>query len=231
MLKNFFISIFFICTIATSCKTVQKITNKDSSTANTQRKKGEKKVEFIDGIEVAPGSIISSKHKPNTTKTATNIAIAPNVVDGKNTNINIEKLSLLQYKYAIRLDTYVENIANFLLYNKLEEWWATPYHYGGNSKSGIDCSAFTGTMLKDVYGITLPRTAFEQFNVCEKIMRADLQEGDLVFFNTRGGVSHVGIYLCNNKFAHASTKGGVMISDLYESYWYQKFIGGGRVKK
>jgi murein DD-endopeptidase / murein LD-carboxypeptidase len=58
-----------------------------------------------------------------------------------------------------------------------------------------------------------------------------LKEGDLVFFNTTGGVSHVGVYLQNNKFVHASTSGGVMISDLDESYWAKRFIGIGRYQK
>jgi cell wall-associated NlpC family hydrolase len=77
-----------------------------------------------------------------------------------------------------------------------------------------------------------PRTSQEQFNSCEKIELEDLREGDLVFFNTAGSdVSHVGVYLLNNKFVHAATSGGVMISDLNEKYWQPRFRGAGRVTK
>jgi len=61
-----------------------------------------------------------------------------------------------------------------------------------------------------------------------KIKKEQLQQGDLVFFNTKGGISHVGVYLQNNKFVHASTSGGVMISDLSESYWSKRFVCAAR---
>jgi len=103
---------------------------------------------------------------------------------------------------------------------------------GGFTNDCIDCSAFTQIILKDVYQVTLPRTSQEQYNACEKIELEDLREGDLVFFNTSGNdVSHVGVYLLNNKFVHAATSGGVMISDLNEKYWQPKFRGAGRVTK
>jgi lipoprotein Spr len=80
------------------------------------------------------------------------------------------------------------------------------------------------------FGINLPRTAREQYDATKRISRTDLKEGDLVFFNTQGGVSHVGVYLQNNKFVHASS-GGVTISDLFEPYWERRFIGVGRFEK
>jgi lipoprotein Spr len=80
------------------------------------------------------------------------------------------------------------------------------------------------------YGISLPRTAKEQFGFSRQISRAEIRQGDLVFFNTIGGVSHVGMYLQNNKFVHASS-GGVTISDLYEDYWMKRFVGVGRVEQ
>jgi lipoprotein Spr len=101
---------------------------------------------------------------------------------------------------------------------------------GGTTKSCVDCSAFTGAVIRDVYRINLPRTASEQYDASNKVDKENLKEGDLVFFKTKKGyVNHVGVYLTNNKFVHASTSNGVMISDLDENYWRGKFAGGGRV--
>jgi hypothetical protein len=140
----------------------------------------------------------------------------------------IENASSLQIKYALLLDQEVEQVINLSLFKVLDEWMGTKYHLGGSSKSGIDCSALMQVLFSSIYGITLPRTAREQFSIAHKISRAELREGDLVFFNTIGGVSHVGMYLQNNKFIHASSV-GVTISDLYEDYWMKRFIGVGRV--
>lgn len=141
----------------------------------------------------------------------------------------IEKCSSLQFKYAMLMDVEVESLSNFALLNFIEEWWATRYRYGGTDKKGIDCSSFTGKLQQEVYNNTMPRTAREQYQVCEKVETENLQEGDLVFFNTRGGVSHVGVYLGNQCFVHSSTNSGVTISSLTENYYSKRYIGGGRV--
>jgi cell wall-associated NlpC family hydrolase len=112
----------------------------------------------------------------------------------------------------------------------LDEWMGARYHLGGTTKQGIDCSALMQILFAGLYGINLPRTAREQYDFSKRISRTELKEGDLVFFNTIGGVSHVGMYLQNNKFIHAST-GGVTISDLYDEYWSRKFIGVGRINQ
>jgi lipoprotein Spr len=83
-----------------------------------------------------------------------------------------------------------------------------------------------------VYGIALPRVSRDQYRISRKISTTELQEGDLVFFNTKGsGVSHVGVYLGNNKFMHASVSRGVMVSDLFEPYYLQRFYGAGRIEE
>ena len=211
------------------CKSVRKITDKDNSTSPTNRKKNQRKVVFIDGIEITPGSVVKSKHKPATTKSKPSEIVVPENIPTKS-KIEVEKVTQLQIKYAILLDTYVENITNTNLFNKIEEWWGTSYCMGGTTKSCVDCSAFTGTVIRDVYKINLPRTASEQYDASNKVDKENLKEGDLVFFKTKKGyVNHVGVYLANNKFVHASTSNGVIISDLNESYWQGKFAGGGRV--
>jgi lipoprotein Spr len=85
------------------------------------------------------------------------------------------------------MDKDVESISNLTLYSFIEEWWGTRYRYGGTNKKGIDCSAFVGELVQNVYGIKLPRVAKDQFKVCEKVANEELKEGDLLFFNTRGG--------------------------------------------
>ena len=144
---------------------------------------------------------------------------------------DIERADWLQLKYAIMLDANVEKLNNVSMLKTIDDWWGTRYCMGGSTKNCIDCSAFTQVVLQDVYGASLPRTAQEQFNYTERVTLEDLSEGDLVFFNTSGrGISHVGIYLHNNKFVHAATSGGVMVSDLNDSYWQPRFRGAGRVR-
>lgn len=141
----------------------------------------------------------------------------------------IEKASSLQFKYALLMNLEVEQIRNLGLFRLIDDWFGTKYKLGGTSKAGIDCSALMQVFFTALYGVALPRTAREQYNFSRRISRTELREGDLVFFNTLGGVSHVGMYLGYNKFVHASSS-GVTISDLYEEYYLKRFIGVGRVE-
>lgn len=118
------------------------------------------------------------------------------------------------------------------LYTAVQDWIGTPYKYGGNDKNGVDCSAFVGHIYRMVYGQQLHRVANDIQKDTRPLSRSQLQEGDIVFFtNSKGKVSHVGIYLKNGLFAHASTSRGVIISRLDEGYWKQHFHKGGRVRK
>ena len=148
-----------------------------------------------------------------------------------NTGLTVTEATMAQFRFGILLNTEVEYLSNKELYRLIQNWWATPYKIGGMTQRGVDCSAFVQTVFAGAYEIALPRTAKEQKDITRSIDDKSLQEGDLVFFNTRGGVSHVGIYLHNNKFVHASTSSGVTISDLAESYWSKRYLGAGRVSK
>lgn len=142
----------------------------------------------------------------------------------------IEKISGLQIKYAMMLNVDVESLKNLSLLGFIEDWFGTRYKYGGTSKKGIDCSALTGGLLMAVYGFALPRTAKQQYQFTERIKKEELKEGDLVFFNTTGGISHVGFYLENGYFVHASSSQGVTISSLEEPYFSKRYLGAGRLQ-
>ena len=135
----------------------------------------------------------------------------------------------LQAKYARLLNTDADEIRNPVMFQFIDDWYGTKYCLGGTTKTCIDCSAFVQTFFSSVYNVTIPRTAKEQYDASNKISIKKLKEGDLLFFNTRGGISHVGIFLMNNKFVHASTTGGVMISDMFEPYYVKHFIGAGHI--
>ncbi|MEO6933261.1 MAG: NlpC/P60 family protein [Chitinophagaceae bacterium] len=144
-------------------------------------------------------------------------------------NSDIEKTRELQFKYCVYIDVPVELLTDSLLLSFMDEWYGVRYRYGGSTKNGIDCSAFSSEMLNSVFGYQVPRTVREQYQACTLLTKEELREGDLVFFNTTGGISHVGVFLMNNKFVHASSSSGVMISDLNEAYFAKRFLGGGRV--
>lgn len=116
------------------------------------------------------------------------------------------------------------------LYDAVQSWIGTPYLYGGETKAGVDCSGFVGHIYQQVYHRRLHRVANDMQQDCTLISRSELREGDLVFFtNSKGKVSHVGIYLKDDIFAHSSTSRGVIISRLGDSYWSKHFYKGGRV--
>lgn len=119
---------------------------------------------------------------------------------------------------------------NISLYSFIEEWYGTPYRFGGTSKAGIDCSAFVRQLYDDVYNLGLLRTSIEQFATSLFINKEELKEGDLVFFKIHSKrISHVGVYLSEGKFVHASVSQGVVISDLADKYWIRYYAGAGRI--
>jgi len=106
------------------------------------------------------------------------------------------------------------------------------YKWGSAGPSSFDCSGFTSYIYKNGAGISLPRTSVSQSKVGIKISRNQLKSGDLVFFNTSGkGISHVGMYIGDSKFIHASTSKGVRIDSLNSSYYKSKFVTASRIIK
>lgn len=105
-----------------------------------------------------------------------------------------------------------------------------PYQYGGNSKAGVDCSGLTCNVYASAAKTLLPRSTREQYQAGTPIEKSELQFGDLVFFNTTGRrPSHVGIYIEDDLFAHASVVSGVTISSLESTYYKNRYVGARRV--
>ncbi len=116
------------------------------------------------------------------------------------------------------------------LYYEVYDWIGTRYKYSGSTKKGIDCSGFVSEMYKKTYCINLTGGSSDIWQAVKPVEKCDLQEGDILFFKIKKGqISHVGVYLANNKFAHASVHSGVIISDLNEEYYTKYFYKGGRI--
>jgi len=113
-----------------------------------------------------------------------------------------------------------------------DRWIGTPYHRGGDNRAGADCSGFVQQVYLRVARVDLPRITQDQFRVGFEIRRSDLRSGDLVFFETLGnGVSHVGLMVGGDRFAHASTSKGVIYSRLSETYWNERYRGARRLPR
>ncbi len=117
---------------------------------------------------------------------------------------------------------------NLELFDFYTEWEGVEYKLGGDSKNGIDCSGFIQKAFKEKFDLTMPRTTTLQSEVGKEIDKNELRSGDLVFFKT-GEINHVGIYLEDGMFIHASTKIGVTISELDNSYFSKSYWKAQRV--
>jgi hypothetical protein len=137
----------------------------------------------------------------------------------------------IKERYAYLLNVKEKEIENEKLYRFIDSWIGVPYRIGGMDKKGVECSGFIFLLEKDVFNKDLPRTARTMAEKIKRKYEQDLEEGDLVFFNFDGQkFSHVGFYLHNNKFVHASTSKGVIISDLKDPWYYKYFTRAGSIK-
>jgi len=135
------------------------------------------------------------------------------------------------YIYSNLFGYTIDTITNEKLFATINEWLGTRYCYAGDSKNGIDCSGFVSELYKKIFNLDLEGSSGDIFKHVKPLKKSELREGDLVFFRIRNKkVSHVGIYLGQNKFAHASLKSGVTIDDLDEPYYKKYFYRGGRIK-
>jgi glucan-binding YG repeat protein len=120
--------------------------------------------------------------------------------------------------------TFGDKVADIAL-----KYIGVPYVWGGTTPKGFDCSGFVRYAYNKA-GVSLPRTAAEQYALGQAVTKSKLQRGDLVFFSTyKAGASHVGIYLGDNKFVHASSSHGVTVSSLSTSYYNKTYLGSKRI--
>ena len=155
-------------------------------------------------------------------------------------------LSAQEPNQFVRKDTLPDNIHLFYnhfglnmdsavtpqLFLTVFDWVGTKYKYAGHCKTGIDCSGFVSEMYRQVYCKEISGGSKDLFTKVDTVGKSNLKEGDILFFKIRKGqISHVGIYLGNNKFAHASVHGGVMVNDLNEEYYKKYFYCGGKIRE
>jgi lipoprotein Spr len=211
--------------LLSGCKSLSRLTSKDQSSPRGQVGSSSSMPRgFLDNIAVLPGEV----------KVAGVKVAAPPVAETepkKNVSIAYDAALSLPNKYANLLGVAPTSLTNVELLAQMEKWFGTQYCFGGSTDSCIDCSSFTQVILRDVYNVKIPRNSQQQFDASTKIETENLKEGDLVFFNTVSAsmiITHVGVYVCNNKFVHASTSKGVTINDLSEKYFAKAYRGAGR---
>ncbi len=157
------------------------------------------------------------------------ISISFNVCgQGEDTLVNSYKKSYYEQDFGFTLPQHF----NCTLYDTVENWIGTPYRFSGNNAQGIDCSGFVNALYSKVYLKNIgARNSADIYKAIRKVDKDDLKEGDLVFFRIhKHRISHVGLYLGDGKFVHASTSNGVIISDLKDTYYKKYYAGGGPLK-
>src|SRR5476651_508411 len=150
----------------------------------------------------------------------------PNKADDKPAD---EQESLAKDYLSQIMGVALSATSNMKLFHFVYDWIGTPYRFGGNTKKGIDCSAFTKELYSKVFNVDIKRNSRDIFSMVSPVSKDDLKEGDLVFFKIHSrSISHVGIYLGDGRFVHASSK-GVAVSNIEDPYYNRYFYRGGRM--
>lgn len=178
----------------------------------------------------------------NSSKVALSYSDYKKLYDAKNSKIKNKPLSNYEaiitpkeYKALTSFSSKDDNKSFDTIHKKSEaftdfysEWKNVKYKMGGSSKSGIDCSAFTQKIYKEKFGVELPRTTLTQVNMGEEVKKSDLKPGDLVFFKTSKTDKHVGVYVGNNNFLHASIK-GIQFTSMDKPFYKKNYWTSRRI--
>ncbi|SES85225.1 NlpC/P60 family protein [Thorsellia anophelis DSM 18579] len=191
------------------------------------------KFNLIQSLKTRHVKKIYELHKSNICKMTSMLLISTLLV-ACNSKPTIDSQALAQSLKSSQAE--FEKMVNSLdtrekIMNQYATWKGVRYRLGGSSKKGIDCSGFVQLTFKEQFGVTLPRSTREQQKIGEKIAKTALIHGDIVVFNAGSTGRHVGIYIGNDKFVHASTSIGVTISDMNDRYWKNRFNEARRVLK
>ena len=151
-----------------------------------------------------------------------------------NDSLVITKINELQEKnQRLLISGTSSEIRTVKLQNALlksfENWKGTRYAFGGDSSRGIDCSALTRRVYREVFSFELPRVTKDQIKVGRHVSRNNLKPGDILYFRPDGKYNHTAVYLGNSLFINASSSKGVILSSLEHSYWSKYFVRGVRV--
>ena len=178
----------------------------------------------------------SGDSKPSTSSTATKSATArkdTSNVQSKDEETSVEgagNIASGARSFKTEKNAAISNLDQAKMMREISKMMGVSYKLGGEDDHGIDCSAYTMHVYKNSIGKALPRSSRDQFTTGIPVTYEDLKFGDLVFFNTTGEVaSHVGIYLGDDLFAHASVSLGVTISSLESFYYKQRYEGARRI--
>jgi hypothetical protein len=138
--------------------------------------------------------------------------------------------ALFIQEYSKLLGYSIDTFCNHTLITTVADWLGTPYVHAGYSKAGIDCSGFVSKMYKEIFGIDLTHSSSAMiYQMKEMVKKKDLKEGDIIFFRIHGKrISHVGMYLGDNKFVHASSYRGIVVDDLRQPYYVKAYYTAGR---
>jgi lipoprotein Spr/probable lipoprotein NlpC len=147
--------------------------------------------------------------------------------EGDLTAMDLEMLAEISEKLDIELD----GSENLELLAAIESWMGTPYRYGGCTRFGVDWSCLIKNLYEEVFKLDLVRTSRDMFATLPHVDREEIREGDILVFRGRRGrrIGHVGLYLKNGKFVHASRSHGVTVSDMGDTYFRKRFVAGRRV--
>lgn len=139
------------------------------------------------------------------------------------------ELTVLNNPVDIDTDADIDTDIKEKIMQEYQDWKGVRYHFGGNSRRGIDCSAFVQRIFRKQFDFNLPRTSRAQIAQGNDVTRAELRSGDIIMFHTNAIDRHVGIYLGNDEFVHVSKNKGVIISKLSNSYWNKHFNSARRL--